>query len=49
MRDQKMAISGLIDPTVADFDPAKPDALDKFTLPHTPIQPKQALVRPAGN
>jgi len=38
IRDQKLPLAKYLDPTVADFNPAKPDAFEKFGLPFTPIQ-----------
>jgi lysophospholipase L1-like esterase len=37
IRENKMAIAAFLDPAVPDFDPAKPDPFDKFSLPATPM------------
>jgi len=37
IREQKLAFSLSIDPTVPEFDPSKPDPFDTFSLPNTPI------------
>ena len=38
--EDKLPMAKLIDPTVPDFDPAKPDSFDTFVLPGTP-EPKR--------
>jgi lysophospholipase L1-like esterase len=41
IREQKLPLAKFLDPGVPDFNPAKPDAFDKFTLPYTPMQKKE--------
>jgi lysophospholipase L1-like esterase len=41
IRENKLPFSPLVDPTVPEFDPAKPDPFDKFFLPLTPPQTQE--------
>ena len=41
IREDKLPLAKFLDPSVPDFNPAKPDAFDKFTLPYTPMQKKE--------
>jgi len=45
IRDQKLAFSLLIDPAVPEFDPAKPDPFDTFSLPDTPIMRNEDVTK----
>jgi len=41
IRADSLPIAKFLDPTVPEFDPAKPDAFDSFSLPYTPMQKKE--------
>jgi lysophospholipase L1-like esterase len=41
IRQNKLPFSGLIDPSVPDFDPAHPDAFASFSLPYSPPEKKE--------
>ena len=41
IREDKLPIEKFLDPTVADFNPAHPDAFSQFHLPYTPMQKKE--------
>jgi lysophospholipase L1-like esterase len=41
IREDKLGLVKFLDPSVPDFDPAKPDAFSGFHLPFTPMQKKE--------
>ncbi len=41
IRQDKLPLAKYLDPSVPDFNPAHPDAFDKFFLPYTPMQKKE--------
>jgi lysophospholipase L1-like esterase len=41
IEENKLYFAVHLDPAVADFDPAKPDAFDTFSLPQTPMQTQE--------
>jgi lysophospholipase L1-like esterase len=41
IREQKLPIAKFLDPSVPDFDPAKPDVFTDFHLPYTPMQKQE--------
>jgi lysophospholipase L1-like esterase len=41
IREDKLPIAKFLDPSVPDFDPAKPDPFATFSLPFTPMQKKE--------
>jgi lysophospholipase L1-like esterase len=50
IRADNLPIAKFLDPTVPDFDPAHPDAFDKFSLPYTPMQkPEDTTKIPQAN
>jgi lysophospholipase L1-like esterase len=38
IRQDNLPLTKFLDPAVPDFDPAHPDAFEKFSLPYTPMQ-----------
>lgn len=46
IREDKLPMAKFLDPTVPDFDPAKPDPFDTFTLPGTPSPRRQPGASP---
>ena len=41
IREDKLPLAKFLDPSVPDFDPAKPDPFSAFHLPFTPMQKKE--------
>ena len=41
IREDKLRLTKFLDPSVPDFNPAKPDAFSTFHLPYTPMQKKE--------